>query len=403
MKRQLAQRLILLSIGSFFSFLTVEFGLRLFTVRTFELIHPMFSRKNTFEFHPELGYTLRRNTSIDLKYIADNGLEKRTSIVTNSIGIRDTLPSSLDDKLLCAFVGDSFTEGYQVDGNMTYPALVKSTFSPRLNVVNFGIHWYDCSNYYKMALFIRKNYNLGYLFVGLFIGNDIAPYKERNYKRPPFPRSLDWHLQSLYSYSWLRLGLRSTIDSWNRANPLPSKDNGHPLNAATTSPPLTYPLLDTLKFLGDVFDDISNLECDKESLAQIMDQYIHYRTRSDFLCLYGDRDNLLRPVKATVRLLKELKDALGDCYLHVLIFPERVQVKDTEWRWLSEHFPGYKNRQLVIEMLTAEMENDQIPYTNCLPLLDEQCYLRFNAHFSEQGHKRVAEIVTTQLNSILNP
>ena len=43
--------------------------------------------------------------------------------------------------------------------------------------------------------------------------------------------------------------------------------------------------------------------------------------------------------KSTVMVLDDLRKALGDTQLHVLVIPERVQVSNVEWQWLAASYP----------------------------------------------------------------
>jgi len=99
---------------------------------------------------------------------------------------------------------------------------------------------------------------------------------------------------------------------------------------------------------------------------------------------------------------------LGDTPLLVLIIPERMQVKDDEWRWLQEHLPDrFVDRQGTIEKLARALRRRDVDYTNLLDVVDESCYLRFDGHFSTVGHRRVgehvAQLVRTRYATALSP
>ena len=368
----------LLLVGSLaFCFLAIEVFIRSSPHTAFKLANPDFySDRNWFEFHPSLGYTLRRNHSTAYAYLYDDCQERRVPIITNSIGIRDTIPQNLGDKPLCAFIGDSFTEGYNVESSQTYPALVKKAFAGRLYVVNFGIHNYGCEDYRKMAMFVKKRYHPVHLYIGLFIGNDLAFYRHN------IAKIFDSYLSaSLYSYSWVKIGFRPILNFRCRShgqNPAGLNDHS-----------------DLLQNHSEFFDDFKN--CDQEKIRSYMEEYLLYRTQPSVTRLYGEQKEIAEIVRSTVQVLKDIQGHLGDCKLHVLIFPERIQVKDAEWKWLAGRFSEYKNRRLNIDLLMAELERERIAFTNYLPLLDEKCYLRFDGHFSEQGHQKIAEIIVGQL------
>ena len=49
----------------------------------------------------------------------------------------------------------------------------------------------------------------------------------------------------------------------------------------------------------------------------------------------------------------------------------------------------FQNRYLVLENLKRELTTRGIAFTDLLPLLDRSSHLRFDGHFSEEGHRRV--------------
>ena len=55
-------------------------------------------------------------------------------------------------------------------------------------------------------------------------------------------------------------------------------------------------------------------------------------------------------IKATTMVLDDMRRDLRETRLHVLIIPERVQVREEEWRWLQARFPQiYQNRYRVLQ------------------------------------------------------
>ena len=107
-------------------------------------------------------------------------------------------------------------------------------------------------------------------------------------------------------------------------------------------------------------------------------------------------------------VLADMQAELGDTPLHVLVIPERMQVKDDEWRWLQKNLPDrFVNRQGTIGRLARALQLRNISYTNLLDVLDESCYLRFDGHFSAVGHRRVgehvAQLVRRRFASVLSP
>ena len=51
--------------------------------------------------------------------------------------------------------------------------------------------------------------------------------------------------------------------------------------------------------------------------------------------LYAEPWRMFLGIKATTMVLDDIRRDLGETRLHVLIIPERVQVREEEWRWLQ--------------------------------------------------------------------
>jgi hypothetical protein len=104
--------------------------------------------------------------------------------------------------------------------------------------------------------------------------------------------------------------------------------------------------------------------------------------------------------KSTVMVLDDLRKALGDTQLHVLVIPERVQVSNVEWQWLAASYPDvYRHRTLILEKIARELTEKGISFTDLRPLLSTESYLRFDGHLSERGHADVAAIVADLLEA----
>lgn len=370
---------LLLSIASLvFVFAALEILLRLFTDAAFGLANPsFFGGESQFEFHPRLRYTLRHNQSYQQAYRDDDGSPRTVVVTTNSMGTRDALPSGDQRGPLMAFVGDSFTEGYHVDHQETYPALVDQAAGGHWRTVNLGVHNYDCINYYNMALFARDRFRPRVVIVGLFVGNDILAYNRSSYKAPPNDlfHVLKMRLRSsLYVYSWL------AMLSPNRPN-------------ATSTSERPRAVVD-----ADFFDAFDDTACPPDTLRQYTGQYTANHRNRTKTHLYADPWQMLLSVRATTTVLADLQRDLEGTRMHVLIFPERLQVRDEEWEWLQARFPEfYRYRHLVLERLKEEMSTRGIAFTDMLPQLDRRSYLRFDGHFSAQGHRRVAAAIVQAL------
>lgn len=371
--------LLLAAVSLLAGLLLVEGGLRLFTVPAFRLASPaFFGPENWFEFDPALEYTLRRGYRRAVTYRDDDGTPRTVELRLGDEGVRGDVPQG--DVPLIAFLGDSFTEGYHVDSLQTYPARVSQALAGRFAVANLGVHNYNALNYYKMGVHAKAAYDPQQVFVGLFVGNDILPYNRWSYKPPPNNRFHGFKMrlkESLYLYSWLEMLFkrRDVVDT------------------DPTAPPKAAP-----EAVAAFFDGFAGIDLPADSLAQYVGQYTAYRRDAKMKRLYGDPWLLFLGVKGTVMVLEDLRRDLGDTPLHVLLIPERLQLNDDEWAWVQKRYPQtYRHRYLVLDELAAELAGRGIAFTDLRERLDADCYLRFDGHFSAEGHRRVAEAVQEAL------
>lgn len=389
-----AQRanLITLVVAVIVSLLAAEGILRLFPVLSFRLIDGgFFSVVNRFEFHPRLGYTNRRDFEQTYTYMGDDCTDKNVELSYNSLGVRDEEVDEESSLPLVVFLGDSFTEAMHHDREETYPRRVAAPLQGRARVANFGVHNYDCSNYYNMAMLARDEYAPDIAFVGLYIGNDVMPYGRGGY-RPSIPaRRFQASLSGAsYLYAWVD----RAVDVASRGRWGAGAGQGGSGDADED------PILEQLSrgFTSAMYADLDEPACTDEKLEPIAKAYVNQRRGLGKTRLYSNPWQTYLLVQRTVMVLRDMRDDLVDTKLHVLLFPERLQVKDREWQWLSQSLPGkYVHRTLVQEKLAAALTTAEIPFTDMLPYLDETCYLRFDGHFSAEGNRKVGEVVVSVL------
>ena len=368
---------VLVAAGSFlFCFVVLEGFLRLFTPQGFALIHPSFYRDNWFEYHPELHYTLRRDHSLTVPVRRADGRVDDIAIRTNRLGTRGALPAGDPTRPLIVFVGDSFTEAQHVEESSSFAALTQTVSGGRFRTANFGVHSYNCVNYYKMALFAKREFAPSMIFVGLFIGNDLRMYDRRSYKPLRGPNLISRLISSSYFGAWIKV-MRERLDE-------PAGRPGMAPSGAASAADLHT----------DFFDDFADVQCPPDTLEHYRKAYARARPGSKDVILYSIPWHMFTVVKGTAMVLQDLKEDLGDTRMHVLIIPERIQVRDEEWEWLQARYPNhYRDRTMILEKLVAELGRRDIAFTNVLPHLDTQSYLRFNGHLSARGHRQIADIV----------
>ena len=360
-----------------------ELVLRLFTVAGFQFVAPsFFGDDNWFEFHPDLRYTLRRDHTSTVSYRNDECGQTSIEIVTNGAGIRDRFTQSGHSRPLAVFVGDSFTEGYHVDADRTYPALVRASLGTRVDVINYGIHNYDALDYYRAALHVKEHFDPDFIFAGLFVGNDVMKYNRTAYRPVDRAGRLRSFLRSsLYLYSWTYYGLKRIL----------GPEAALPENPAQEGPGEEVRLF---------YDRFSDVDCPESELREYIRAYRTARRDKRSRTLYGDPWKMFFRAKSTVMVLRDMKKALGDTELHVLVIPERAQVSTREWEWLAANYPDlYKYRTLILEKIARELTDGGISFTDLHPFLSAESYLRFDGHLSELGHAELAAVVTDLLRT----
>ncbi len=169
------RRNILLAVGlsTVLSVCAAEIGLRLFAPRrTYEVLtaaYPaMFDVSDVMPYRLRSGYTGR---------LSNLGFDP--TIPNNSLGHRGTeFTESKSDKRRVLVIGDSFTFGWGVNDNETYPALLQEYLEARssaaVEVINAGFAaGYSPDTYYLYLKNEGLRLEPDAIVVGLFVGNDL--------------------------------------------------------------------------------------------------------------------------------------------------------------------------------------------------------------------------------------
>jgi hypothetical protein len=100
------------------------------------------------------------------------------------------------------------------------------------------------------------------------------------------------------------------------------------------------------------------------------------------------------------RSILDAKRAAGDIPLYVLLIPDEFQVEDELWNAVSQQFdrPAQRDRPQMI--LTAWLEQQNIPYLDLLPLMRSvapmedgrrHLYHLRDTHWNARGNRIAAE------------
>jgi len=363
--------------SSFFCVLTVEGCLRFFPGIGFRLADPSFFKPESgFRFHPELAYTLVPNTTETQAYRDDDCSTRSIEVRTNRFGLRG--PDVVDDSHpRVLFIGDSFTEGYHVDEAETFAAVTGRLLEGRITTINSGIRNYDALRYMHMLRLARRQLHPDVVVVGVFVGNDVTNYSRSVYLPPMTSFALMRSIRTnSYLVSWI-----DRIAERNRGRPVTDQpgDGRHPMARS-------------------FYDLRTASECGSETLLDHADAYIRWRISPGKTRHYRDATSAFLHAQATAMVMADMQTELGDVPLHVLIIPERMQVKDDEWYWLTTHFPDlFVDRRGTVDRLERALADRGVASTSLIESLDESSYLRFDGHFSTQGHLRVAQHVARML------
>ena len=362
-------------LASFLVCLVVVGGaLRIFPGIGFRLADPsFFAPASGFYFHPDLSYSLVPDAVEHRSYRDDDCSTRHIEVRTNRFGLRG--PDVVaDGRPQIVFIGDSFTEGYHVDESETFAAVTGDLLSNGVVSMNCGIRNYDALRYVHMLRFAREHLDPAIVIVGVFVGNGVAKYNRSAYYPPMASIAAMRSLRSSsYLLSWLvRAGRAISDDAQLSKAP---QEERHPLASS-------------------FYDLRTGPGCDAHDMLDHADSYIRWRSTPGHGPQYSDPMEAFSRAEKTANVLADMQAELIDIPLLVLVIPERMQVKDEEWRWLQEHLPDrFVDRQGTIGKLERALQRRNVSYTNLLNVVDESCYLRFDGHFSSVGHRRIGEHV----------
>jgi hypothetical protein len=127
-------------------------------------------------------------------------------VVTNSLGLRDYRPPhKSDDKTQILVLGDSFTFGYGVALEESYPYLLERRLNEiscddSYEVINAGVPGYDTVDEAELLSKIVPHYSFRWIVVGLHPG-DLMSREEL--RRNTLVRAREWLRRNSALFSWL--------------------------------------------------------------------------------------------------------------------------------------------------------------------------------------------------------
>lgn len=148
-------------------------------------------RLSIYEFDDTLGWTTRPNTRY-FRSTRDYAHFNYYNAQGFPIAKQDWQQKLSNETATIAFIGDSFTEGYYLPYEKTYPYLIDQRF-PAKQIVNLGVAAYSPEQYLLAARKHLNNYNVTDIVVTFFPFNDLPEMsKDTNlgYAKPVFGDSL---------------------------------------------------------------------------------------------------------------------------------------------------------------------------------------------------------------------
>lgn len=354
-----------LSFSTGLCLIALEIFLRIFP-GTIESFDRGFYPQNHFSFDHQVHYVLIRSSRYIHKYRYDRDLFKSIQIDTNAEGYREVeLENFEKEKPLIVAIGDSFTEGYNVENQHTWPKQLHKKLQGNVQVLNLGVHNYSLINYLMTIKYKLENLKPDLIVVGLYVLNDVKFY-------PP--------VSVILSRGWIRnlfyfAGMVETIFfSLTRSHSSEVEKQG---NLDTSH--LNFP-----DFLKD----------EEEYKNGFFRFYRNFKWQYD-----KNSEPYRKNIDRTVAFMKQIQQESGVPVVFMVI-PTREQTMDYWWK------PFQEINQLD-ESVRFQMQESLNNSGNELHILDlapefhkkqkENLYLKFDGHWDEGGHSLGAEVLAGHL------
>lgn len=329
-----------------------------------EQVNP-FYKANNFNFNPVTHYTLLKDR-VQTYVNEDN--QRVITVVTNSNGYRNIPFSDLSKKERVLVVGDSFTEGWNVNQDETWVSLLDQNM-PSSDFVNLGVHNHDIARYYMSVKHWVSELSPDRIVIAIFVENDVYEYPDA-----------DWLLTRLnfakyFRSLWIAQDVKDVL-----GKQAARKASVNKVTAET--------------------DDVwpSNCSLPYDGLSEhYINSYIAARSRG--LWQYDETSATFEAsISSSIEYLQRIVDEVSVPVSLVLI-PNRTDVDDSWWA-VNQCAFGLKDeqRRVFYDAFAAELDILGVDVVNLLGKMramgDRELYFRNDAHWNSLGHEAAAAIIS---------
>lgn len=337
-------------------------------------------------------------------------LEFKTDYKFNSMGFRGDEFTVNKNKKTILFLGDSFTEGWGVDLDKSFPNLIANSF--KCNIINLSQLATQPVNYFNNMLDIGLSYNPQIVVLGLFVGNDFMNGRyyptAKNFQIKTSIKNdkslLDfWYLNTLikqiheknellrprkqYDKYWEHFG-KKRIDK---------KYYMEALNLNSAELEKKFKQLNNDKLI----DASLNAQINPRFLVNAINNLT--KPTDGYIYNTADYNNVINTVKEIHKILKE-----RNIKLYVIVIPDVHQIHTKKHEKILLNFLGYKripNTFNDIDKMYAKTVNDlnnsKISFIDIKQKFEQdktkEYYYLIDGHYNEFGHKMTATSVINRI------
>ena len=381
---KILRNLVLILLGHIFALVFLEFGLRLMGVK------PATYLRKFAQYDPILGWSKIPNA---------DGEFRRGDVVIyekfNSFGLRSPeLPVAKDNNAVrILFLGDSFTEGYDVNEEYLFTTLVQKSLQQHwpgktVEIINGGTGGYSTDQEYLFLKHIGLQFNPDIIILMMYPTNDVfynTQSRYGNYDKPLLAFNTDT-LQTLNvplpepktSESFKNIFRETALYQFTLARILPA-----------------FPALTTfLAKSGFVSRETTHIATEKGKAPTSFDIFSQeYSSQIDSAW------------SITYRILEQMQQTSRKANAQFLVvsIPDRFQLNDEDWKVTQSRYnvnDSIWDRNAPEKKLKIHASLLNYTFINLLDSLkqDSDNTLLYNGvHINEKGNKKVAEILSSHL------